>query len=98
MVQVAERTMRRLSYIIYFFVFFLPVLANAGELPTPDFHLPPKTYYRTITVRGHSIFYREAGDPGAPTLVLLHGYPSSSHTYRELIPMLTRYLHIIAPD
>lgn len=63
-----------------------------------DFHLPPKTYYRTITVQGHQIFYREAGDPKAPTLVLLHGYPSSSHTYRELIPMLSRYMHVIAPD
>src|SRR6266568_4114495 len=63
-----------------------------------DFALPPKTYYRAASVHGHTIFYREAGDPKERTLVLLHGFPSSSHTYRELIPMLSRHVHIIAPD
>jgi pimeloyl-ACP methyl ester carboxylesterase len=63
-----------------------------------DFKLPPKTYYRTAEVDGQTIFYREAGDPARPTIVLLHGYPSSSHTYRELIPMLSPYYHVIAPD
>src|SRR5689334_24286666 len=63
-----------------------------------DSYLPPKTYYRSLPVSGHKIFYREAGDPGRPTIVLLHGYPSSSHTYRELIPMLSGSYHVIAPD
>lgn len=76
----------------------MPRPASASDMTKFDFQLPPKTYYRTAIVLGHKIFYREAGDPAAPTLVLLHGYPSSSHTYRELIPMLSRYLHIIAPD
>ena len=66
--------------------------------PVADFHLPPKTTYRTAIVNGRSIFYREAGDASASTLVLLHGYPSSSHTYRELLPMLSRYHRVIAPD
>lgn len=74
--------------------FALPVLAA----PIEDFGLPPKTHYRTAQVSGQSIFYREAGDPQRPTIVLLHGYPSSSHTYRELIPMLARSYHVIAPD
>ena len=43
-------------------------------------------------------FYREAGDRARPTIVLLHGYPSSSHTYRELIPLLSGTLHVVAPD
>ena len=73
---------------------FLVVSARADD----DFHLPPKTYYRTALVQGHTIFYREAGDPSKPTLVLLHGFPASSHAFRELIPMLSRYMHIIAPD
>lgn len=60
--------------------------------------MPAKTYYRTALVNGHSIFYREAGDPKNPTILLLHGYPSSSHTYRELIPLLSSRYHIIAPD
>ncbi len=59
---------------------------------------PAKTYYRNVDVRGHNIFYREAGDPAHPTVLLLHGYPSSSHTYRELIPLLSGHYHVIAPD
>jgi pimeloyl-ACP methyl ester carboxylesterase len=70
----------------------------ASAAPYEELQLPPKTYYRTATVGGHSIFYREAGDPEKPTIVLLHGYPSSSHTYRELIPMLSRHYHVVAPD
>lgn len=64
----------------------------------PDFLSIPKTKYKTAKVLGRDIFYREAGNPQKQTLVLLHGYPSSSHTYRELIPMLSPYFHIIAPD
>lgn len=59
---------------------------------------PAKTYYRTKEINGHTIFYREAGNPKNPTVLLLHGYPSSSHTYRELIPLLSGRFHIIAPD
>ena len=70
----------------------------ASAAPIAEFGLPPKTHYRTAEVAGHKIFYREAGDPQRPTIVLLHGYPSSSHTYRELIPMLSRDYHVIAPD
>jgi pimeloyl-ACP methyl ester carboxylesterase len=64
----------------------------------PDAVWPGKTYYRTVEVRGRRIFYREAGQPGRPTLLLLHGYPSSSHTYRELIPLLSGRYHVVAPD
>lgn len=59
---------------------------------------PAKTYYRYQEVEGRKIFFREAGDPSKPTIVLLHGFPSSSHTYRELIPLLSGTLHVIAPD
>lgn len=59
---------------------------------------PSKTYYRSVMVNGYSMFYREAGDSNNPTVLLLHGYPSSSHTYRELIPMLSGDFHVIAPD
>jgi pimeloyl-ACP methyl ester carboxylesterase len=54
--------------------------------------------YRTTTVDGLSIFYREAGDPSNPTLVLLHGFPSSSVMFRDLIPRLADRFHLIAPD
>ncbi|MGW5384512.1 alpha/beta fold hydrolase [Nocardia sp. NPDC003963] len=56
------------------------------------------THYRTVSVHGHDIFYREAGDPGDPTLLLLHGFPTSSHMFRDLIPQLEDSFHLVAPD
>lgn len=56
------------------------------------------TKYRHAEVRGLDIFYREAGPQDAPTIVLLHGFPSSSHMFRELIPKLAGEFHVIAPD
>src|SRR3569833_1563033 len=55
-------------------------------------------HHRHATVAGHRIFYREAGPAGAPTIVLLHGYPTSSFMFRELIPLLAGDYHVIAPD
>jgi pimeloyl-ACP methyl ester carboxylesterase len=63
-----------------------------------DFPAPPEAVYRTIKVDGLSVFYREAGDSSAPTILLLHGFPSSSHMYRNLIPLLADRYHVIAPD
>jgi len=54
--------------------------------------------YRTIDVDGLDVFYREAGDPGAPGLLLLHGFPTSSHMFRDLIPLLADRFRIVAPD
>jgi pimeloyl-ACP methyl ester carboxylesterase len=54
--------------------------------------------YRTIDVDGLDIFYREAGTPGQPKLLLLHGFPTSSHMFRDLIPHLADRFHIVAPD
>ena len=54
--------------------------------------------YRTADVDGQTVFYREAGASDAPTIVLLHGFPSSSHMFRDLIPLLADQFHIIAPD
>ena len=54
--------------------------------------------YHTATVDGVKVFYREAGSPKKPTIVLLHGFPSSSHMYRNLIPKLADAYHVIAPD
>lgn len=54
--------------------------------------------HRTATVDGLSVFYREAGDPDAPKLLLLGGFPASSHQFRNLIPALADRFHIVAPD
>jgi pimeloyl-ACP methyl ester carboxylesterase len=56
------------------------------------------TTYNTRNVNGVNIFYREAGDPAKPTIVLLHGFPTSSHMFRDLIPQLAPSYHVIAPD
>jgi pimeloyl-ACP methyl ester carboxylesterase len=58
----------------------------------------PVVHHRYATVDGHRLFYREAGDAGAPTLVLLHGFPTSSHMFRDLVPALADRYHVIAPD
>jgi pimeloyl-ACP methyl ester carboxylesterase len=56
------------------------------------------TTYHHATIQGHRIFYREAGSPAQPTIVLLHGFPSSSHMFRDLIPQLAKEFHVVAPD
>ncbi len=55
-------------------------------------------HYRQADVDGFKISYREAGTPGKPKLLLLHGFPSSSHMFRDLIPLLQDRFHIVAPD
>ncbi|MDR0269333.1 alpha/beta fold hydrolase [Paenibacillus sp.] len=54
--------------------------------------------YKYATVQGLSVFYREAGSPSNPALVLLRGFPSSSHMFRELLPLLADRFYLIAPD
>jgi pimeloyl-ACP methyl ester carboxylesterase len=54
--------------------------------------------YKFVEVDGHKIFYREAGAASAPNVLLLHGFPSSSHMYRNLIPLLADRYHVVAPD
>lgn len=58
----------------------------------------PAIHHRYISVDGHRLFFREAGDPSSPTVVLLHGFPTSSYTFRGLIPQLADRYHVIAPD
>jgi pimeloyl-ACP methyl ester carboxylesterase len=56
------------------------------------------TQYRTADVGGFKVFYREAGASGAPKLLLLHGFPSAGHMFRDLIPLLAADFHLVAPD
>lgn len=57
-----------------------------------------KTSYKSIEIKGLDIFYREAGDKNKPTILLLHGYPTSSHMFRNLMTDLSVQYHVIAPD
>jgi pimeloyl-ACP methyl ester carboxylesterase len=54
--------------------------------------------YKTVKIEGLDVFYREAGNPDNPTILLLHGFPTSSHMFRELIPQLADQFHLVAPD
>src|SRR6516165_6806991 len=84
----------------------LPLLAAGAAVPQevvtakapPRDEAPIVTYYRTKTIDGIKIFYREAGPANAPVVLLLHGFPTSSHMFRNLIPELADRYHVIAPD
>ena len=71
---------------------------TAAETKTIAAEAQFSTSYKTVKVNGLDIFYREAGPANAPTLILLHGFPTSSHMFRNLIPALSDKYHIIAPD
>jgi pimeloyl-ACP methyl ester carboxylesterase len=74
--------------------------APAGAV-TPRAEAHPARYptlHKTVKVAGLEIFYREAGPEGAPTILLLHGFPTSSHMFRALIPALSDRYHLVAPD
>jgi pimeloyl-ACP methyl ester carboxylesterase len=59
---------------------------------------PADIFYRSVEIDGVEIAYREAGDPGNPTIVLLHGFPTSSQMFRNVIPVLAETYHVLAPD
>ena len=80
-------------------------MSRPSESTAVDAHVSPTaaesttiTRYRTIDVDGLKLFYREAGASEAPALLLLHGFPTSSHMYRDLIPALADRYHVVAPD
>ena len=73
-----------------------------AQKPTADRISPDqrttRVTYHTVNIDGLDIFYREAGDPSKPTILLLHGFPASSHMFRNLIPALADRFHLVAPD
>lgn len=76
-----------------------PESANAQNASPAAYTIPAKPiFYRTVKVDGLDVFYREAGPKDAPVILLLHGFPSSSHQFRNLIPLLADKFRVIAPD
>jgi len=71
--------------------------ASTGTVSTADNRITDARF-RSMEIQGIDIAYREAGDPSNPAIVLLHGFPTSSHMFRELIPQLADNYHVIAPD
>ncbi|MFA5989865.1 MAG: alpha/beta hydrolase [Sphingomonas sp.] len=82
----------------------LPLFSTSAAVAAPTHAKAPMSVsahpvsYHFATINGHKIFYREAGDPAAPTIILLHGFPTSSFMFRNLIPALADKFHVIAPD
>ena len=76
----------------------LALVFASGCASIPAVEAAGPTRHRMANVDGVEVFYREAGHPEAPTLVLLHGFPSSSHMFRDLIPLLADRFHVVAPD
>src|SRR5580704_2465902 len=73
------------------------IVGHAAQAASLESTSATTTYHR-MTVDGVGVFYREAGPKDAPTLVLLHGFPSSSREFDTLIPLLATHYHLIAPD
>lgn len=77
-------------------LFTIAMLITSTSLALAESH--KQVHYRTVKVDGLDIFYREAGPKDAPTVLLLHGFPTSSHMFRDLIPALADKYHVVAPD
>ncbi|MFA6954447.1 MAG: alpha/beta hydrolase [Thermoanaerobaculia bacterium] len=84
---------RSITAIAFIALAALGSIAQAVE-PTPA----AQVLHRTVEIDGLNIFYREAGPKDAPTILLLHGFPTSSHMFRNLIPALADKYHVVAPD
>ena len=76
----------------------VPLLANARGAQGKERLVEHPTFYRTIQIDGLSLFYRETGPKDAPTLLLLHGLPSSSRMFEPLFARLSDRYHLVAPD
>ena len=85
----------RISFVVFVLLAPFPLLAQAQEKGRTVEH---PTFYRTTQIDGLSIFYREAGPKNAPTLLLLHGLPSSSRMFEPIFARLSDRYHLVAPD
>lgn len=91
-----KSTLRGLTVVLVVLAFATSL--SAGGPQNEREATAPRVTYHTIKVVGVEIFYREAGPATAPTIVLLHGFPTSSHMFRDLIPALATRYHVVAPD
>ncbi len=87
--------MKRLKLALFALTLALPMFCRASAHAADS---PTQVLHRTVKVDDLDIFYREAGPKDAPTILLLHGFPTSSHMFRNLIPALADTYHVVAPD
>ncbi len=90
---------RSAQFLFFALLLFAAPFSALGQTAASDRPSSPvRVTYHTVKIDGLEIFYREAGDPQSPTLLLLHGFPTSSHMFRNLIPALADKYHVVAPD
>ena len=77
---------------------FFAIILALGIFTTTNASSDSTVHYRFATIDGVKMFYREAGPVDGPVVLLLHGFPTSSHMFRNLIPLLSDRYHVIAPD
>lgn len=90
--------MRITAFIIIAFSLTNFTIMGQTKTKKAESNTAAEIHNRLIDINGQTIFYREAGPKGAPVVLLLHGYPTSSHMFRNLIPLLSGKYHVIAPD
>jgi len=76
----------------------LPAAPTTNDSTQAHAGSPTHVHYKTVEIEGVDVFYREAGSPEAPAVLLLHGFAASSYMFRDLIPKLAQNYHVIAPD
>ncbi len=89
-----QRSVQLLTSLLFAVAFSAPGQTAAKDTRSSAFPV----MYNTVKIDGLEIFYREAGDKQSPSLLLLHGFPTSSHMFRNLIPSLAAKYHVVAPD
>jgi hypothetical protein len=94
------RTQAMPNYVSIRFVFAMAIALSVSVYTANNAAADGTTQvkHRTVEIDGQTIFYREAGPTDAPTILLLHGFPTSSHMFRNLIPSLADKYHLVAPD
>jgi hypothetical protein len=98
LLECGTRKIRDEAFMTKVLIAALSIILFGTGVVLAQFSTSVTTTYHTIEIDGVHIFYREAGTADAPTLLLLHGYPSSSQEFDILIPLLADRYHIIAPD
>ncbi len=92
------KSIRRSIFRLLVGAFLLAALPAGAAAPAMNQSSGARVLYKTVNVEGLDIFYREAGPADAPSVLLLHGFPTSSHMFRNLIPALADRYHVVAPD
>jgi hypothetical protein len=93
-----QKTLRRRIVPFVLLGLMLLTMEISVSAQTTEQSTPTRATYHTVKVDGVDVFYREAGPKDAPVVVLLHGFPTSSHMFRNLIPQLADKYRVIAPD